>query len=133
MMKKGTGILLLLLLTSCAAMSPPSSDLIDSKAVVTMGAEAPQDNDYILYVPADQEFPIVLTVNGSMFNKEGRAGTSVSFRRDLYLYKTWASYNGRDWQKLDQLFGISVSAGMQYDGGIIKVGLEERPQQVSRH
>jgi hypothetical protein len=62
-----------------------------------------------------------------MFKKSGGAKTQVSFKREIYLYKHWASYNGTEWHKLDKLFGLTISAGMKPDGGIMKITLEEHP------
>lgn len=120
-----TWIILVLSVTGCTSLSSPSSNLINEKPVIKMGSDKPEHDDYILFIPADQEFPIELEVAGSMINKTGKAEATVSLNRDVYLYKYWASYNGKEWQRLKEAFGLKLSAGMQADGGMVTIELED--------
>lgn len=126
-MKRLLSALFIVLLSGCASLNAPSADLINEIPVVEMGAKAPEGNNYILHVPAEQTFPVQLSVAGSLFTKTGEAKTQASFKRDVYLYKHWVSYNGKDWQPLDKLLALSLATGLGPEGGIVKVEVDERP------
>lgn len=121
-------VLLWSFLLGCASVKPPPENLenlIDMKPLVKVGSVAPKDKDYILYVPAGQEFPVRLSLDGTLLEKGGEAETMVSFAHDVYLYKRWASYDGRHWEELKKLLGLKISAGMDVDGAILKMELQK--------
>jgi hypothetical protein len=45
----------------------------------------------------------------------------VSFKRDLYLYKSWASENGRIWVSAHRLLEVAPSGGFDETGGKVEV------------
>ena len=121
-------ITLVSLLGGCAALSAPSTDLIKQKPVVQMGDPKPEGHDYILYIPGGQIFPVALTVEGTLLRQSGEATTQVSLDRDLYLYQKWASYDGKDWQRLNAVIGLKIGTGMGSEGGVVKISAEQIQQ-----
>jgi hypothetical protein len=120
--------LLWILFAGCASVQPPPENLenlIDMKPLVKVGSVAPHEKDYILYVPAGQEFPVRLSLNGTLLDKGGEAEAVVSFVHDVYLYGQWASYDGRRWEELNKLIGLKISAGMDVEGAVLKIDLQK--------
>jgi hypothetical protein len=120
-------VLSLILLTGCTLLPAPGSDLIDSKTVVRLGDPTrPAGNDYVLYIPAGKPVAIRLQVDGALFRGSKQLETAVTLKRDLYIYKYWASYDGRDWSKWNGLAKFEFSAGMGPGGADFRVKVDER-------
>jgi hypothetical protein len=114
--------LFFVLLFGCASMNPPSSSLIETKPVVTIGEASNTLEDHIVFIPANKEFPIVFSVKGSVFNETVSSNAIVSFKQDMYLYKYWASLDGEKWVNSHKLMNVELSGGFDVSGG--KVGVE---------
>jgi hypothetical protein len=93
-------------LTGCASlMSPPDEPPADELAkatVVEYGQPAPSQ-PFVLHYRAGVPLAIVASVSGTLLEKEDKANLQVALRRDIYLYKYWASFDGRTWQLGDKL------------------------------
>jgi hypothetical protein len=112
-----------LILAGCAAMNAPSSSLIDNKPVVRIGETGAVPDDHIVFIPANTEFPIEFSVKGSVFNKDASSKVMVSFKRDMYLYKYWASLDGKTWTNSHKLLDVEPSGGFDKSGGKVEVKL----------
>jgi hypothetical protein len=115
--------LLLIFLLGCASMYSPSSSLIDEKPVVKIGSASSPSADQIVFIPANVEFPIRFSVKGAVFNEPVTSAVMVSFKEDLYLYKYWASRDGKTWVNSHELLKVEPSGGFDASGGKVEVKL----------
>ena len=96
-MKIALTILFVALLSGCASMNTPSASLIDTIPVVKVGVTDDTPEDHIVFIPANTEFPVKFSLNGTIFNSDLSSTIMASFKQDLYLYKYWASLDGKKW------------------------------------
>jgi hypothetical protein len=57
-----------------------------------------------------------------VFESNVSSKAMVSFKQDMYLYKYWASLDGKKWVKSHKLMNVEASGGFDVSGG--KVGVE---------
>lgn len=115
---------LLSYLLGCASMNTPSSSLIDEKPVDIIGSTSKPSEDHIIFIPANTEFPIEFSVKGDVFNKTAFTNVMVSFKVNLYLYKYWASLDGKTWVNSHKLLNVKPSGGFDTSGGKVEVKLD---------
>lgn len=94
-MKKYITFLIVILLSGCALNGSPPSSTIDTTPVITVGESKNVPADHIVFIPANTPFPIKFTVQGTVFNKDVTSTVMASFKQDMYLYRYWASLDGK--------------------------------------
>jgi hypothetical protein len=104
-------------------MNTPSSSLIDTVPVVKVGEEDNVPKDHIVFFPANTEFPIEFSVKGSVFNYDASSKIMISFKQDIYLYKYWASLDGKHWVNSHELINVEPSGGFDKIGGKVELKL----------
>lgn len=115
-----------ILLSGCTTLLAPGSDLIDHTMVAQLGDTEPAEKgNYILHIPAGQRVPIRILLDGTLFKNEENIEAEVSLARDLYLYKYWASYDGKDWKKWNDLVKIGVTSGMGTKGAELNATIDD--------
>lgn len=114
----------LLAVAGCASMAPAQK--IASLPVVELGQKAPADGEYILHIGAGKPATFRLMVKGDALEKGGEALTTVVPRHDVWLYKRWASLDGKHWKSSRELFKASVGMGIDPDGGQVTVRFDEK-------
>lgn len=87
-----------LTLEACASLPPGSAELA-ALPVVRFGQPAPADQPFILHYPAGTSLPVIASVRGNLLERPDQATLSVTLKTDLYTYKTWASRDGKIWQR----------------------------------
>jgi hypothetical protein len=95
--------------------------------IVEIGQATPSNREYILHVQAGRSVPVKLDVVGDAVTAPGAANASVEPRRDVYLYKQWASLDGKTWHRSHDLFKTTVSVGLDASGGKVLVRFDEKP------
>ena len=115
--------LLLISFIGCASMNTPSSSLIETKPVIRIGASGERPKDHIIFIPANQKFPVEFAIKGNVFNEPSTSKVMVSFKQDLYLYKYWASLDGKTWVNSHKLISVDPSGGFDASGGKVEVKL----------
>jgi hypothetical protein len=115
--------LLLISLTGCASMNTPSSSLIETKPVIQIGESVNTSKDHIVFIPANKEFLIKFEIKGNVFTKPSSSKVMVSFKQDMYLYKYWASLDGKIWVNSHKLMSVEPSGGFDASGGKVEVKL----------
>ncbi len=115
--------LFIVVLVGCASMNTPSSSLIDTKPVITIGSTSDVAEDHIVFIPAGTKFPIEFTVEGIVFEEAKSSKVMVSFKHNMYLYKYWASLDGKTWVKSHKLMNVEPSGGFDKSGGKVEVKL----------
>ncbi len=99
MQKSALLILPALLLGACASLLPPSSGELAALPLVRYGNPAPADGNFVLLYPSGVELPLDTAVEGDVFEKNEQATLKPRLKRDIYVYKTWASLDGKHWQR----------------------------------
>lgn len=113
----------MVVIAGCASMNTPSSSLIDTVPVVRVGDTDNIPNDHIIFIPANTEFPIEFSVKGSVFNHDISSKVMASFKQDMYLYKHWASLDGKHWVNSHKLMRVEPAGGFDKTGGKVEVKL----------
>ncbi len=117
-------ILFLIMLSSCASINTPNRSLIDNVPVIKIGESRDAPKDHIVFIPANAEFPIKFSISGTAFNKHLSSTVIASFKKDLYLYKYWASFDGKHWENSHKLINVEPSGGFDKSGGKIHLNLD---------
>ncbi|MGH1428616.1 MAG: hypothetical protein ACRBEE_11805 [Arenicella sp.] len=102
-------------------MNTPNASLIDTIPVIKVGDLKEAPKDHIVFIPANVEFPIQFSLKGSVFNEDVSSTVMTSFKRDLYLYKYWASLDGKKWVNSHKLMKVEPSGGFDKTGGKVEV------------
>ncbi|MEJ1359327.1 MAG: hypothetical protein RPU64_04800 [Candidatus Sedimenticola sp. (ex Thyasira tokunagai)] len=117
-------ILFTVLLISCASMNTPKASLIDTVPVVKIGDAGDTPEDHIVFIPANTDFLVQFSLKGTIFNNDVSSTIMASFKQDLYLYKYWASLDGKKWVNSHKLLNVKPSGGFDKSGGKIEVKLD---------
>lgn len=96
-------------LSACAGLQPPPSEEIAALPVVAYGQPAPAGKPFVLHYPAGTPLPVKTAVTGSLLEREGRADLQVSLKRDVYVYQHWASFDGKTWQRGNELVAGKIA------------------------
>ena len=112
-------------LSACASLTPPSTAHLATLPTLEIGQSAPADREYILHIPAGKPIPFKLEVSGSAITQPGTASTFVESRQEVYVYKHWASLDGKTWLPNRQLFKSVFSVGLDTHGGIAKIHFDQ--------
>jgi hypothetical protein len=105
-------------------MNTPTSSLIDTIPVVKVGESTNAPEDHIVFIPASTEFPVQFSLTGTIFSENLSSIIMTSFKRDLYLYKYWASLDGKKWVNSHKLMSVKPSGGFDKSGGKVEVNLD---------
>jgi hypothetical protein len=115
-----------LLLAGCASMMPAPIEQIASLPVVTLGALPPSGSEYVLFIPAHSSVPVKLNINGTLLERSQTVAGNISFARDLYVYKYWASHDRKNWENSHKLLAVSYGGGMDISGLNANVTLDAK-------
>lgn len=105
-------------LSACAGLLPPSPAETATLPVIAYGNPAPAGQPFILHYPAGSALPVLASVSGSLLEREDKAELHVSLKRDVYLYQSWASFDGKNWQRGHDLVSgkFTISLPGEADG-----------------
>lgn len=96
-------------LSACASlMPPPSAETVAALPTIRFGQPAPESKDFVLLYPAGALLPMDVSITGNLFEKNEQTTLTPRLKRDIYLYKIWASYDGKTWQRATQLVGGKI-------------------------
>ena len=107
-------------------MLPAPTDAIAKLPVVRVGGQAPQNTEYVVFYPAGFAFPVKLKASGSLFASEKQIESQATLAMDLYLYKYWASHDGKSWKNSHELLGVEFGGGFDVNGLQANVKLEAK-------
>ena len=113
-----------ILLTGCSSMFVPGNDELSQLPVVKMGSLKPAGNEYILHIPAGTKIPVNLSIDGNLISGKVDNNSSTRLNKELYVYKYWASLDGKKWQPTRDLVHMPISIGVGPDGGQIKIAVD---------
>ncbi len=103
-------------LAGCASLQSPPVETISKLPVVRVGSQPPQNTEYVVFYPAGFPFPVKLIANGSLFASEKQVESQATLAKDLYLYKYWASHDGKSWKNSHELLGVEFGGGFDING-----------------
>ncbi|HYD69569.1 hypothetical protein [Azospirillum sp.] len=92
-------------LAGCAGLMAPGADEMAKVPVVRYGEAAPAGGEHVLLYPAGAPLPVVASVSGSLLSRTGEARMEVATSRDVYVYKNWLSFDGKNWMSGTQAVG----------------------------
>jgi hypothetical protein len=108
------GAALILALSGCASMLPPSQDKLASLPVVEFPATPPA-GEFILKLPAGKPIPTRVLIEGSALASGADQTLNASLPRDLYIYHRWASEDGKNWKPVNDLLDIKIAISLPSD------------------
>ena len=100
--------LAIIALSACAGLQPPPTDELSSLPVVRYGQPVAEGKNFILHYPAGVPLPVDALVSGNIFEKNEQALLKPRLKQDIYLYKSWLSFDGKTWQRSDHLIGGKI-------------------------
>lgn len=86
-----------LFLGGCASLIPPKPEDLAEKPVVRFGETAPTGKEFVTFYPAGAPLPVVATVDGTLLERKVSSSMQVVLKRDVYLYREWVSFDGKNW------------------------------------
>lgn len=95
-------------LSGCAALNPPNAERLAALPTVIY-PDKPTGDDYVYKLPAGKPVAIRILADGDLLAANVEQSLSANLQRDLYLYKDWASEDGKHWQRADSLVGINLT------------------------
>lgn len=116
--------LVMVFFSGCASMFVPDSDIINKLQIVKMGSNKPDVNEYILHIPAGTRIPVHLTVDGNLISAPIDNKPVTQINQELYIYKYWASLDGKNWQPTRDLIKMPIAIGVGPEGGQIHVKVD---------
>lgn len=88
-------------LTACAGL--PSASEIAKTPQIQFGQPLPEGDNYVLHFPTGTPLPVSTMVDGSLFEHDGKATFHVTLKRDVYVFRKFASFDGQNWQPARKL------------------------------
>ena len=119
-------VLTLSTILGCAALRPAPVESISKLPIVRVGDPPPQNTEYVVFYPAGFAFPVKLKTSGSLFVSEKQVELQATLEKDLYLYKYWASYDGKKWKNSHELLGVEFGGGFDVRGLQANIKLEAK-------
>ncbi len=114
-------VLAMVLFSGCASMFVPDSDLINKLQIVKMGSKKPDGNEYILHIPAGRKIPVNFSVKGNIISVPINNKSVTQLNQELYIYKYWASLDGKNWQPTGDLINMPITLDVGPEGGQIGI------------
>ena len=82
-------------MAGCAGVATPNAQNLAQVPVVKFGEAA--QGDHITLYPAGASLPVTTSVKGTLLEKTDQSTLNVTLKKDLYLYKNWVSFDGKNW------------------------------------
>jgi hypothetical protein len=96
----------LLSCAGCASLTPPDEKNMAEVPVVNFGDAAPEGkkiHEFVVHYPAGTSLPVVASVQGTLLEKSDQSNLSVTLKKDIYVYRNWVSFDGKNWQSGDKV------------------------------
>ncbi len=110
-----------------AAGPVPSYDDLAKLPVIRFG-DPITDKDYILLFEPGQPISFTIAIEGTLFSQPATADVTLTTSRPVFVYREWASLDGRKWELRSDLIKSDVEAkipGYNYPKpGILKVRMD---------
>lgn len=115
-----------ILFSGCASMFVPDSDVINKLPVLEMGShkQKPVNNEYVLHIPAGAKIPVNFSVTGSLIAAPVDNKSVTQIKQELYVYKYWASLDGKNWQPTRDLIKMPIAIDVGPEGGRVDIKVD---------
>lgn len=118
-------------LTACAGFPPTAADMADVP-VVRFGQPAPADKNFVMFYPEGAPLPVKATVKGTLLKRSDEKMLEVSTVRDIYIYREWVSFDGKEWLRGDQVnsgrIEVLLPGGNGTDPGVLSVTFDAKTE-----
>jgi len=122
---------ILLLFNGCATMGKPSQEEITSLPIIDYGAAVPENGNYVLRFPAGKPIPTPVSFTGNLFTAPDKKELSVAPATDIYTYKDWISFDGKEWHNAEEHLDLKVELELpgyyRPKPGYLKLNLDRKP------
>lgn len=100
---------LLASLSGCCSLIhiPPSAEDLARLPVVEF-PDTPPAGDFILKLPKGKPIPVQVSVKGSLLSESVEDTLHATIKRDLFVHKEWASWDGKNWEIATDLVGVDL-------------------------
>ena len=119
-------MLLASLSLGCASMFVPGEDKLGKLPIYKMGDKKPEGNEYILHIQAGAKIPINFSISGNLILHAVHDTATTSINRELYLYKHWASLDGKAWHPTRDLIHMPITLGLDPEGGQVAFQVDQK-------
>lgn len=124
---------LALSLSACAGLTPPSASELAHAPRIELGQPLPSGDNYILHYPAGKPLAVSTVVDGSLFERAEASELHVVLRRDIYVFRRFASFDGKNWQRANKLIDTKLELQIpQNDGshaGLLHMTLNQKTEE----
>lgn len=117
-------VLVLISFSACASMFVPGSEEISKLPVIKMGSKKPEGNEYILHIPKGEKIPWHFTINGGLISAPVDSKSVTKINQEIYVYKYWASFDGKNWKPTGELLNMPISFGVGPEGGQLNLKVD---------
>lgn len=116
-------------LAACAGLPPSAADIAKTPQI-RFGQPLPEGDNFVLHFPAGTPLPVSTVVDGNLFEHDGQATLHVTLKRDVYVYRQFASFDGQNWQPVRKLIETNLELQIpQKDGrnaGMLHVKMDQK-------
>ena len=106
------------ILAACAGLNGPNTRELAQAQRFEVGQPLPEGDNFILHFPAGTPLPVATKVSGNLFEQEAQSMAHVTLKRDIYTFRQFVSWDGKKWQRSDNLIGINLELQIPpKDGG----------------
>lgn len=96
-------------LTACSTMMKPSPEKLATLPVVTYPDKPATGSDYVYKLPAGQPLGMRLRAEGNVFIENSEQMAYARLKKDLYLYRQWASDDGKTWHDGRKMLDVHLA------------------------
>jgi len=115
-----------ILFSGCASMFVPDSAVIKNLPIIEIGSQQkkPENNEYVLHIPAGAEVPVHFSIKGGLVSSKIEHKSTTKINKELYIYKYWASLDGKNWQPSRDLITMPITIGLGPEGGQVHISID---------
>ncbi|MFZ2996654.1 hypothetical protein [Sphingobium sp.] len=103
-------------LSACAGLSPNTTEIAQAPQI-RFGQPLPAGDNYVLLFPAGTPLPVSTVLDGNLFEREGQSTLHVTLKRDVYIFKQFASFDGKNWQPARSLVETNLELRIPQEDG----------------
>lgn len=120
-------------LSACAGLTPPNASELAQAPQIEFGQSLPSGDNYVLHYPAGKPLPVSTVVEGSLFERGEASELHVVLKRDIYVFRHFASFDGKNWQRANKLIDTKLELQIpQKDGskaGLLRMTLNQKTEE----
>lgn len=129
-MKRITTAVIALSLSACSSIIKPSDSHLATLPVVTYPDKPTLGQDYVYKLPAGQALGMRMIAEGNAFEASSEQMAYAKLKKDLYLYRHWASDDGKNWHDgrklIDLHLAISIPSYESPGNGEVRLSVDRK-------